>query len=127
MNSPIQSLKHFRYEDTKCALGLQVSPLFPAAESRSLSTCARVRTPGERSREGSLERAIAAAGVNVSRTEAVGNNDLWEKDGATDNTTLATTEQASLFGDNMETNAWEWSMYLELSPVNDQSPPDIES
>jgi hypothetical protein len=127
MNSPIQSLKHFRYEDTKCALGLQVSPLFPAAESRSLSTCARVRTPGERSREGSLERAIAAADVTVSRTEAVGNDDLWEKDGAADNTALATTEQASLFGDNMETNAWEWSMYLELSPVNDQSPPDIES
>jgi hypothetical protein len=127
MNSPIQSLKHFRYEDTKCALGLQVSPLFPAAELRSLSTCARVRTPGERSREGSLERAIAAADVNVSRTEAVGNDDLWEKDGAADNTALATTEQASLFGDNMETNAWEWSMYLELSPVNDQSPPDIES
>jgi hypothetical protein len=127
MNSPIQSLKHFRYEDTKCALGLQVSPLFPAAELSSLSTCARVRTPGERSREGSLERAIAAADVNVLRTEAVGNNDLWEKDGAADNTALATTEQASLFGDNMETNAWEWSMYLELSPVNDQSPPDIES
>jgi hypothetical protein len=127
MHSPIQSLKHFRYENTKCALGLQVSPLFPAAELRSLSTCARMRTPGERPRETSLERATAAADVNISRTEAVGNHDLWEKDGAADNTALATTEQASLFGDNMETNAWEWSMYLELSPVNDQSPPDIES
>jgi hypothetical protein len=86
-----------------------------------------VQTPGERSREGSLEGEIAAADMNVSRTEAVSNNDLWEKNGAADNRALATTEQASLFGDNMETNAWEWSMYLEFSPVNDQSPPDIES
>jgi len=127
MISPTPSLKHTRYENTKCALGLQVSPLFPVAELRILSTCAQVQITGERSREGSLERAIAAADMNVSRTEPAGNDDLWEDAGAAGKTALATTEQASLFGDNMETTAWEWSMYLELSPVNDQSPPDIES
>jgi hypothetical protein len=107
MISPTLSLKHTRYKNTKCALGLQVSPLFPAAGLKSLSTYVRVQTPSERSREGSLKRAIAAADMNVSRTEAVGNDDLWEDASAAGNTALATTEQASLFGDNIETNVWE--------------------
>jgi hypothetical protein len=89
-----------------------------------LSTCAQAQTPGERSDESSLEKAVAAADVGIMRTEAASNDDLWEENDATDDTALATIVQASLFGDNMETNAWDWSMYLDLSPMNDQSPPD---
>jgi hypothetical protein len=111
----MQDLHAWKYKDGCCPItyGTQEYGYHHACMPESL-TC----LPDQ------VASATQAADVGIMRTEAASNDDLWEENDATDDTALATIVQASLFGDNMETNAWDWSMYLDLSPVNDQSLPD---
>jgi hypothetical protein len=44
-----------------------------------------------------------------------------------DSLTLARDGQAFRFVNSMETNAWQWNDFLDLSPIIDRSPPGNES
>lgn len=64
------------------------------------------------------------AAEKIVSGEKATNSDGWREDIELNDAVAATTEQTFLFGDNLETSAWEWSRFLNFSPADDHSPLD---
>lgn len=92
----------------------------------NLSDCAQTQyrdgQPGDSICEDAVVRHVAS-----TCEQAINSDELRKNIDADGSWVLATSEQAVLFEDNMETSAWEWSRFLNFSPAGHQSSPDNES
>jgi hypothetical protein len=125
--SPFLSLKISSYNHTKHALGLQAAPLSSTTRTVNVSTCTQAENPGEELGDVLPEQTNVGPDVQSGRREVVENDTFWDTIGAVDEPPRSMDEQAPLFGNNMETNAWEWDNFLDCSLMNHQSPPDTVS
>ena len=116
-NSSICLLKRPRYENTRCALGLQAAPLGAVAKVTHVGPHTQARNPDQQQNDVFVENISAAAGEDETCLPVASKNTLGDNADVDCEMVPATSEQGFDFDDNMDTNAWEWGRFLNLSPV----------
>jgi hypothetical protein len=73
------------------------------------------------------EETVPVADVTSTYGPVAYDDGLRQNIDTVDSLTLARDGQAFRFVNSMETNAWQWNDFLDLSPIIDRSPPGNES
>lgn len=92
-----------------------------------LGTYTQAQSPDQQQDGVLLGNVTVATSADETRLPAASNNVLQDDIDAHDGMVPANSEQGFDFDDNMDTNAWEWSRLLNLSPAEDAFPPGNES
>lgn len=82
-----------------------------------LATCTQARNPDQQQNDIFLGNVSVAAGADENCLPVASNNAPQDDVDADGGMVPVTSEQGFDFDDNMDTNAWEWGRFLNLSPV----------